>query len=103
MRPAPDFFRRRQADADGIEIRNRILHFERARTKQGVPPLPALEAAASYQPPVVSFYVPQWLRALAPWNVPSKVVCSASLRLAVARASCPRCGGETPPRQPPRR
>src|SRR5271168_3324783 len=39
MRPAPDFFRRRQADADGIEIRNRVLHFERARTKQGVPPL----------------------------------------------------------------
>ena len=39
VRPAPDFFRRRQANADGIEIRNRILHFERARTKQGVPPL----------------------------------------------------------------
>src|ERR1700733_9038078 len=43
MRPAPDFFRRRQANADGIEIRNRVLHFERARTKQGVPPLPALK------------------------------------------------------------
>src|SRR5271168_1565529 len=42
MRPAPDLFRRRQADADSIEIRNRVLHFERARTKQGVPPLPAL-------------------------------------------------------------
>src|SRR2546423_12220266 len=42
MRPAPDFFRRRQADADCIEIRNRVLHFERARTKQGIPPLPAV-------------------------------------------------------------
>src|SRR5205807_7174971 len=42
MRPAPDFFRRGQADADGIEVSNRILHFERARTKQGVPPLPAV-------------------------------------------------------------
>src|SRR5208282_2358922 len=39
MRPAPDFFRRRQADADGIEIGDGVLHFERARTKQGVPPL----------------------------------------------------------------
>src|SRR6202451_1105176 len=57
MRPAPDFFRRRQADADGIEIRYRILHFERARTKQGVPPLPALRAVASGQRPVASSLV----------------------------------------------
>jgi len=42
MGPAPDFFRRCEADLDGIEIGDRILHFERARTKQGVPPLPAL-------------------------------------------------------------
>src|SRR5260370_32056674 len=55
MRPAPDFFRRRQADADGIEIGNRVLHFERARTKQGVPPLPALRAVASGQWPVFMF------------------------------------------------
>src|ERR1035438_1704558 len=43
MRPAPDFLRRREADLDGIEIGDRVLHFERARTKQGVPPLPALK------------------------------------------------------------
>jgi hypothetical protein len=42
MRPAPDFFRRRKADLNGIEIGDRVLHFERARTKQGVPPLPAV-------------------------------------------------------------
>src|ERR1700683_2433919 len=35
---------------------------------------PALRPAASYQLPVASFYVPQWLRALALRNVPSKVV-----------------------------
>src|SRR2546423_14814738 len=42
MRPAPDLFGRGKADADGIEVSNRILHLERARTKQGVPPLPAV-------------------------------------------------------------
>src|SRR5271168_3802996 len=51
MRPAPDFFRRRQADADGIEIRDRVLHFEWARTKQGVPPLPALYSSTQYPVP----------------------------------------------------
>src|SRR5262249_44117995 len=30
---------RRQADADGVEIRDHICHFEWARTKQGAPPL----------------------------------------------------------------
>src|ERR1035438_196409 len=38
MRPAPDFFRGRQADANGIEISHGICHIERARTKH-VPPL----------------------------------------------------------------
>jgi hypothetical protein len=55
MGPAPDFFRRRQADLDGIEIGDRVLHFERARTKQGIPPLPALMAAASFEWPAASF------------------------------------------------
>src|SRR5215813_4505750 len=41
MRPAPDFFRRCQADADRIEIGNRVRHVKGARTIQGVPPLPA--------------------------------------------------------------
>ncbi len=41
MRPAPDFFRRGQADADGIEIGDGVCQIKRARTKQGVPPLPA--------------------------------------------------------------
>src|SRR5271168_4768563 len=54
VRPAPDFFRRRQTDADGIEIRNRVLHFERARTKQGVPPLPALR---EYRVPSTQYLV----------------------------------------------
>src|SRR6202167_3624389 len=36
VRPASDFFRRCQADLDGIEIGDRVLHFERARTKQVV-------------------------------------------------------------------
>src|SRR6476659_6530833 len=39
MRPAPDFLRRGQADADCIEISNRICHFKGARSIQGVPPL----------------------------------------------------------------
>jgi len=42
VRPAPDFFRRRQTDTDGVEVCNHICHFERARTKQGGPPLPAV-------------------------------------------------------------
>src|ERR1700730_2990875 len=41
VRPAPDFFRRGQTDANGVEVRDHICHFEWARTKQGVPPLPA--------------------------------------------------------------
>ena len=41
MRPAPDFFRRCQADADSIEIGNRVCHVKGARTVQGGPPLPA--------------------------------------------------------------
>src|SRR5260370_27429275 len=38
MRPAPDLFRGRQADANGIKVSHRICHIERARTKH-VPPL----------------------------------------------------------------
>src|ERR1035438_7611242 len=38
MRPAPDFFRGREADANGIEISHGVCHIERARTKH-VPPL----------------------------------------------------------------
>src|ERR1700693_1378832 len=38
MRPAPDLFRGRQADADGIKVSHGICHIERARTKH-VPPL----------------------------------------------------------------
>ncbi len=41
VRPAPDFFGRGQADADSIEIGDRVCQIKRARTKQGVPPLPA--------------------------------------------------------------
>ena len=59
MRPAADFFRRCQTDADGIEIRDRVLHFERARTKQGVPPVPALSGAGRFSAalPVLCFAV----------------------------------------------
>src|SRR5215468_11473291 len=39
MRPTPDFFRRCQADADRIEIGNRVRHVKGARTIQGDPPL----------------------------------------------------------------
>src|SRR5262249_7572036 len=35
MRPAADFFRRGQADANGVEISNRICQIKRARTEQG--------------------------------------------------------------------
>ena len=42
MRPAPDFFRRGQADADGVEIGDRVCHVKGARTIQGGPPLPAV-------------------------------------------------------------
>src|ERR1700687_931260 len=38
MRPAPDLFRGRKADANGIKISHGICHIERARTKH-VPPL----------------------------------------------------------------
>jgi hypothetical protein len=54
MGPAPDFFRRRQADLDGIEIGDRVLHFERARTKQGVPPLPALKGSSQLSVAIAS-------------------------------------------------
>src|SRR5580700_11966467 len=38
MRPAPDLFWGRKADANGIKISHGICHIERARTKH-VPPL----------------------------------------------------------------
>src|SRR5436305_14897503 len=42
VRPAPDLLGRGQTDANGVEVRDYICHFEWARTKQGVPPLPAV-------------------------------------------------------------
>ena len=39
MRPAPDFFRRGQADADGVKVSDGVCHVKRARTIQGGPPL----------------------------------------------------------------
>src|ERR1700693_5727816 len=39
MRPAPDFFRRGQADANGVEVSDGVCHVKRARTVQGGPPL----------------------------------------------------------------
>src|ERR1700733_4221609 len=55
VRPAPDFFRGRQADTDRIKVRNYIGHFERARTKQGVPPLSSAVAPplAALEPSLV--------------------------------------------------
>src|SRR5207245_10422076 len=41
VRPAPDFFRRCQTDADGIEVGNRIYQVKGTRTIQGAPPVPA--------------------------------------------------------------
>src|SRR5579871_2919825 len=41
MRPAPDLLRRSQTDTNGVKVGDHICHFEWARTKQGVPPLPA--------------------------------------------------------------
>src|SRR4029077_5904609 len=42
VRPAPDFFRGSQTDADSIEIGDRICHVKGARTIQGVSLLPAV-------------------------------------------------------------
>src|ERR1700690_2521113 len=39
VRPAPDFFRRGQTDADGVEIGDGVCHVKGARTIQGGPPL----------------------------------------------------------------
>ena len=39
MRPASDFLRRGQADADGVKISDRVGHVKGARTIQGGPPL----------------------------------------------------------------
>src|SRR5579872_869901 len=39
--PAADFFRRGQADANGIEFGDRVSEIKWARTIQGVPPVPA--------------------------------------------------------------
>ena len=47
VRPAPDFFRRCQTDADGIEVGNRIYQVKGTRTIQGVPPVPAAKYAAA--------------------------------------------------------
>src|ERR1700680_4642550 len=41
VRPAPNLFGRGQADANSIEIGDRVCQIKRARTKQGGPPLPA--------------------------------------------------------------
>src|SRR5260370_10898028 len=51
MRPAPDFFRGRQADANGIKISHGICHIERARTKH-VPPLSCGSHAPTVGPPL---------------------------------------------------
>src|ERR1035438_778623 len=56
MRPAPDLFRGRQADANGIEVSNGICHIERARTKH-VPPL-SCGSHASTSGPQLRFSVP---------------------------------------------
>src|SRR6266852_9841000 len=56
MRPAPDFFRGRQADANGIKISHGICHIERARTKH-VPPL-SCGSHASTSGPRLQFSVP---------------------------------------------
>src|SRR5215469_11485808 len=47
MRPASDFFRRGQADANGVEISNRICQIKWARTEQGFLHFPRPFAAAS--------------------------------------------------------
>ena len=49
-RPAPNFFRRCQADADRSEIGNGVRHVKGARTIQGVPPLPAGSHAPAHGP-----------------------------------------------------
>src|SRR5208337_4641750 len=57
MRPAPDFFRGRQADANGIEISHGVCHIKGARTKH-VPPLSCSQKqypVPSSQYPVCSF------------------------------------------------
>src|SRR5581483_11446202 len=41
VRPAPYLFRRGQADSDCVEVGDRVCQIKGARTKQGVPPLPA--------------------------------------------------------------
>src|SRR5882724_10099210 len=57
MGPAPDFLRRGQADADGVEVSNRICHVKGARTVQGGPPLPAV-VRRRYATPEISVEFP---------------------------------------------
>src|SRR4029078_8232948 len=64
MRPAPDFLRRGQADADGVEISDRVGHVKGARTIQGGPPLsrgrtPPLRGSRN-QCRVSGFQFPVW-------------------------------------------
>ena len=53
VRPGPDFFRTRQADANGIEIRNLAGTIIRARTIQGLTSSPATPGQKLLQKPCV--------------------------------------------------
>src|SRR5208337_726326 len=62
MRPTPDLFRGRQADANGIEISHGICHIKRARSKH-VPPLSCSQGSSQLPAASCQFYVPQRPRA----------------------------------------
>src|SRR5579862_3388926 len=84
VRPAPDFLRRGQTDANGVKVRDHICHFEWARTKQGAPPLPAAVSLPLTAPgkkwPVVSDSWPVSLAALAAQVLRSRPVIQSSNR-----------------------
>src|SRR5207248_8498102 len=57
MRPAPDFFRRAQADTDSVEISNRVCQVKRARTEQDFLQLCGIVAAVRGSVKVIRWLV----------------------------------------------
>src|SRR6476620_10343546 len=67
MRPAPDLFRRGQADADGVKVSDRVCHVKGARTVQGGPPL-----SRGRTPPLAALEIGRWSLAIGRWPKPAK-------------------------------
>src|SRR5437879_12190556 len=79
VRPAPNFFRRCQADTDGIEIGDRVYQVKGARTIQGIPRLPAAVTLPPAAPET------QWPVMSGQWPLFSRPDCSGAWQ----SASCP--------------